>query len=478
MTVSPPPPADALAPLERFAAIVGARNVLTADTDLAPYLVEWRGLYHGRTPAVLRPGSTAEVAAILALANETRTPVVVQGGNTGLVGGQVPDESGREVVLSLARLDRVREVDAAGGTMTVEAGCILDKVHAEADAVDRLFPLTLGSQGSCRIGGNLSTNAGGTAVLAYGNARDLVLGLEVVLPTGEVWDGLRKLRKDNTGYDLKQLFIGAEGTLGVITAAVLKLLPKPLAREVAFIGVETPEAALDLFNRLRGAAGSSLTGFELMERVAFEFALRHLSGARNPLSAPQPWYVLAEVSSGSKAADVRAIIEEVLGRAFEDGIVTDAAIAESLAQADAFWHLRHGLSEVQAHEGGSIKHDVAVPVAAVPTFLARATAAVEALVPGCRPVPFGHMGDGNIHFNVSQPVGADKAAFLAGWNEMGDVVHGIVAELGGSISAEHGIGRLKRHLLPGVKSALELDMMRRIKSAFDPNGILNPGRML
>ncbi len=470
--------ATATALVERFAAIVGARNVLTADSDMAPYLVEWRGLYHGRTPAVLRPGSTAEVAAILALANETRTPVVVQGGNTGLVGGQVPDESGREVVLSLARLDRVREVDAAGGTMTVEAGCILERIHAEADAVDRMFPLTLGAQGSCRIGGNLSTNAGGTAVLAYGNARDLVLGLEVVLPTGEVWEGLRKLRKDNTGYDLKQLFIGAEGTLGVITAAVLKLLPKPVAREVAFIGVETPEAALDLFNRLRGAAGSSLTGFELIARGALEFAFRHLAGARDPLSAPQPWYVLAEVSAGSKALDVRALFEEVLASAFEDGVVTDAAIAESLAQADAFWHLRHGLSEVQAHEGGSIKHDIAVPVAAVPAFLARATAAVEALVPGCRPVPFGHMGDGNIHFNVSQPVGADKAAYLADWDAMGTVVHGIVAELDGSISAEHGIGRLKRHLLPGVKSALELDMMRRIKTAFDPNGILNPGRVL
>jgi FAD/FMN-containing dehydrogenase len=479
VTASPLASTDApAAPVDRFAAIVGARNVLTADADLAPYLVEWRGLYHGRTPAVLRPGSTAEVAAILALANETRTPIIVQGGNTGLVGGQVPDESGREVVLSLARLDRVREVDAAGGTMTVEAGCILDKIHAEADAVDRLFPLTLGSQGSCRIGGNLSTNAGGTAVLAYGNARDLVLGLEVVLPTGEIWDGLRKLRKDNTGYDLKQLFVGAEGTLGVITAAVLKLLPKPVLREVAFIGVETPEAALELFNRMRGAAGSSLTGFELMERVAFAFALRHLVGARNPLSAEQPWYVLAELSSGSKAADVRAILEEVLAGAFEDGVITDAALAESLAQADAFWHLRHGLSEVQAQEGGSIKHDVSVPVAAVPTFLARATAAVEALVPGCRPAAFGHMGDGNIHFNVSQPVGADKAAYLAGWDEMGTVVHGIVADLGGSISAEHGIGRLKRHLLPGVKSALELDMMRRVKAAFDPNGILNPGRVL
>jgi FAD/FMN-containing dehydrogenase len=476
--VTAPIPAPVAVPVDRFAAIVGHRNALTEAADTAPYLVEWRGLYHGRTPVVLRPGSTAEVAAILALANETRTPVVVQGGNTGLVGGQVPDESGREVVLSLARLDRVREVDPAGGTMTVEAGVILEHVHAAADGVDRMFPLTLGAQGSCQIGGNLSTNAGGTAVLAYGNARDLVLGLEVVLPTGEVWNGLRKLRKDNTGYDLKQLFIGAEGTLGVITAAVLKLLPKPVAREVAFVGVETPEAALELFNRLRGAAGAALTGFELMARSALDFTFRHLPGARDPLSAPPPWTVLAEVSTGSKAADVRAIIEEVLSAAYEDGVVVDAAFAESLAQAEAFWQLRHGMAEVQAHEGGSIKHDVSVPVAAVPEFLARATAAVEALVPGCRPAPFGHMGDGNIHFNVSQPVGADKHAFLAGWDEMNAVVHGIVADLGGSISAEHGIGRLKQHLLPGVKSPLELDMMRRVKAAFDPNFILNPGRVL
>jgi FAD/FMN-containing dehydrogenase len=465
-------------PAERFASIVGARNALSDLADTRTFVVEPRGLYRGRTPLVLRPGCTAEVSAILSLASETGTPVVVQGGNTGLVGGQVPDESGREVVLSLARLDKVREIDPVGGTMTVEAGVVLERVHAEADAVDRLFPLTLGAQGSCQIGGNLSTNAGGTAVLAYGNARDLVLGLEVVLPTGEVWNGLRKLRKDNTGYDLKQLFIGSEGTLGVITAAVLKLLPKPAALEVAFAGVETPEAALKLFNRLREAVGSSLTGFELMALPAVEFSLRHLPGARDPLAAAHPWYVLAEVSSGSKAADMRAIVEDVLAAALEDGIVTDAAIAESLGQAEAFWYLRHGMGSAQNREGGSIKHDVSVPVATVPDFLARAIAAVEALVPGCRPAPYGHMGDGNIHFNVSQPVDADKADFLARWDEMNDAVDSIVVDLGGSISAEHGIGRLKRHLLPHVKSPLELDMMRRIKTAFDPRGILNPGRVL
>ena len=413
MTASSPAPAAALAPLDRFAAIVGARNVLTAEADLAPYLVEWRGLYHGRTPAVLRPGSTAEVAAILTLANETRTPIIVQGGNTGLVGGQVPDESGREVVLSLARLDRVREVDAAGGTMTVEAGCILDKIHAEADAVDRLFPLTLGSQGSCRIGGNLSTNAGGTAVLAYGNARDLVLASRWCCRPARSGTGCASCARttpattssssSSAPRDARRDHGGGAQALAEAGAARGRLHRRGDAG-----------GALELFNRMRGAAGSSLTGFELMERVAFAFALRHLAGARNPLSAEQPWYVLAELSSGSKAADVRAILEEVLAGAFEDGVITDAALAESLAQADAFWHLRHGLSEVQAMEGGSIKHDISVPVAAVPTFLARATAAVEALVPGCRPPPSATWADGNIHFNVSQPVGADKAAYLAG----------------------------------------------------------------
>jgi FAD/FMN-containing dehydrogenase len=464
--------------IARFAAIVGARNALTAPADVAPYLVEWRGLYRGRTAVVLRPGSTAEVAAIVALANEVGAPIVPQGGNTGLVGGQVPDETGREIVVSLARLDRVREIDRDGNTMTVEAGCVLDALHAAADAADRLFPLSLGSEGSCRIGGNLSTNAGGTAVLAYGNARELVLGLEVVLPTGEVWNGLRKLRKDNTGYDLKQLFVGAEGTLGIITAAVLKLFPKPAAREVAFVGLALPEAALDLLARLQRAAGAGLTGFELIGASALDFAVRHIPGARPPLAGAHAWTVLAEVSSGRDDGAARALLEAALAAAIEDGVAEDAVIAESLAQAHAFWQLRHGISEAQRPEGGSIKHDVSVPVAAVPAFLARAAAAVEAMVPGCRPVPFGHLGDGNIHYNVSQPVGMDRAAYIARWHDMNAAVHAIVLDLGGSISAEHGIGRLKRDILPSVKSPIEMAMMRRLKAAFDPNGILNPGRVL
>jgi len=470
-----PSPSEIVA---RFAEIIGANHVLTDPDAVHPYCVEWRDLFLGKTPAVLRPGSAEDIARILRLANELGVAIIPQGGNTGLVAGQIPDETGTEVVLSLERLDKIRDVDPANDTMTVEAGVVLEKIHEAADAVDRLFPLTLGAQGSCRIGGNISTNAGGTAVLAYGNTRALVLGLEVVLPTGEIWNGLRSLHKDNTGYDLKQLFIGGEGTLGVVTAAVLKLFPKPRAVEVALAGLADPQAALDLLHIARAHAGPLLTGFELMPRIGIDFTTRHLPDARDPLMEPHPWYVLAEISSSSEDVDTRGLLEAVFTEAFEKEIVADAVVAESGAQADALWRIRHGMSEVQKQEGGSIKHDVSVPVARIPAFLDRGIAALDALIPGCRPVPFGHMGDGNIHFNVSQPVGADKDAYLARWDEVNALIHGIVAEFDGSISAEHGIGRLKRDLLPGVKSDLELDMMRRIKAAFDPNNILSPGRML
>jgi FAD/FMN-containing dehydrogenase len=462
--------------VDRFRAVVGAANALTEPADTTRYLVEERGLYFGRTPVVLRPGSVAEVQAIARLAHETGTPLVPQGGNTGLVGGGVPDESGHEVVVSLERLDRIRDVDPAGNTMTVEAGVVLDTVHRAAEEADRLFPLTLGSQGSCRIGGNISTNAGGTAVLAYGNTRDLVLGLEVVLADGRLWNGLRRLRKDNTGYDLKHLFIGAEGTLGIITAAVLKLLPRPKSVAVAYAGVASPEAALRLLAVARNHAGPALTGFELIARIGIEFAVRHIAGAREPLGQPSPWYVLIEVSSGG--GDAGTMLEAILAEAFESGDVDDAVIASNLEQTAAFWRLRHDMSEVQKFEGGSIKHDISVPVSLVPAFIEEASAAVVALLPGARPVPFGHLGDGNIHYNVSQPVGADKAAFLRRWGEVNAVVHGIVTRLGGSISAEHGIGRLKRDLLAAVKDPVEMDMMRAIKAALDPKGILNPGRVL
>lgn len=463
--------------IEALAGIVGAKNVITDADAMVPYLKEPRGLFNGKAQAVVRPGSVAEVSAVMKWASEAGATVVPQGGNTGMVGGQVPVGEGREIILSLQRLDKIRSVDAAGDTMTVEAGVILQKAQEAAEAAGRLFPLSLASEGSCTVGGNLSSNAGGTAVIAYGNARELCLGLEVVLADGRIWNGLRQLRKDNTGYDLKNLFIGSEGTLGIITAAVLKLFPLPAARATAFLAVPDPEAALALLNKAKASAGGTLTTFEIMPRIGLDFVVRHASGARDPLSEPSPWYVLMEVSAQAEVGLTDAV-EAFLGEALEEGLVTDAVLAGSLGQRADLWKLREMLSEVQTHEGGSIKHDVSVPLQATPEFLKRAIARVEEMVPGCRPVPFGHLGDGNIHFNVSQPVGADKAAYLAGWGAMNEAVHAIVTELKGSISAEHGIGRLKRSLLPGVKDPVELDLMRTVKAALDPKGVLNPGSVL
>ena len=463
--------------LSRFATIVGERYAVTDPLEQQAYLVEQRDLWHGRTPLVLRPGSTEEVAAILKLANETRTVIIPQGGNTGLVGGQVPDESGKQIILSLKRLDRIREVDATSNTMTCEAGVVLVNAQQAADAADRLFPLSLGAEGSCTIGGNLSSNAGGTGALAYGIARDLVVGLEVVLADGRILRGLNKLKKDNTGYDLKNLFVGAEGTLGVITAAVLKLFPKPRARERAFVGLSSPEAALTLLNLTKEHAGGAVTGFEFMPRIGLEFVLTHAPGTRDPLGGKHPWYVLIELSSVARAG-LREVMEELLGAALESGLIEDATIADSLDQGVAFWRLRELLAEVQRFEGGSIKHDVSVPVNAVPELVARGVAAGEKLIPGCRPVPFGHLGDGNVHFNFSQPLGADKDAFLDRWEELNEAIHGIVAEFGGSISAEHGIGQLKREGLRKVKDPVAYDLMRTLKRTLDPNGILNPGKVL
>ena len=476
MTISVParPAGPDPALLARFAAIVGDRYALTDPADQAPYLTEPRDKWMGTTPMVLRPGSVDEVAAILKLANETGTGIVPHGGGTGLVGGQIANG---EIVLSTARLDRVRTVDPASNTMICEAGVVLAKAQAAADAVDRLFPLSLGSEGSCTIGGNLSTNAGGTGVIAYGNARDLVLGLEVVLADGRIWHGLNTLKKDNTGYDLKHLFMGAEGTLGIITAAVLKLFPRPRAVETAFVAVPSPQAALDLLNRAQGRAGGTITGFELIARIGIDFVLRHLPGSRDPLAAVHPWYVLMELSSPASEG-LRATAEAILAEGLEAGLVADAVLAESVEQARTFWRLREALSDVQKFEGGSIKHDVSVPIAAMPAFVAEASELVERLVPGSRVVPFGHVGDGNLHFNVSQPVGGDKAAFLARWEEVNEAVHAVVARFGGSISAEHGIGTLKRDLLPRYKDPVALELMRTIKAALDPNGIINPGKVL
>jgi FAD/FMN-containing dehydrogenase len=461
--------------LGRFAAIVGDKNAITDPQAQAPYLLEMRDMFHGRTPVVLRPGSVAEVAEIVKLANDTATAIVPQGGNTGLVGGQIPQHG--EIVLSLNRLDRIREVDPISNTMTCEAGVTLLKAREAAAAVDRLYPQLLPSEGTCTIGGNLSTNAGGTAALAYGIARSHALGIEVVLADGRVLNNLNKLKKDNTGYDLKNLFIGAEGTLGVITAAVLRLVPRPRSMETAFVGVPSPEAALDLLGLATERTAGGVTSFELMLRLGVELVLRHGSGCRDPLPEAHPWYVLVELSSQARSG-LRAVLEEILAEGLERGLVRDATIADSLDQAKMFWRIREMFGEVQRHEGGSIKHDISVPVVAVPAFIAEASAAVTTLIPGSRPLPFGHLGDGNIHYNVAQPVGADKAEFLKRWDEVNAAVFAVVAKHGGSISAEHGIGVIKRDLLPKVKDKVAFELMRTLKRTLDPKGILNPGKVL
>ncbi len=463
--------------LARLAAIVGEKGALTDAHDMQSYLREWRDLYSGRAALVLRPANTGEVSAILRLAHDERIAVVPQGGNTGLVGGQIPFETGTEIVLSLDRMKAIRAADATGNSLTAEAGATLQSVQNAAAAIERLFPLSLGSEGSCQIGGNLATNAGGIHVLRYGSMRDLVLGVEAVFPGGEVWNGLKTLRKDNTGYDIKSLLIGSEGTLGVITAASLKLFPRPAEVTAVFAGCPSLEAAAQLFSRAFEGAGPLLTAFELMPRALIGFLLEHMPQFRDPLATAHPWYVLFEVSSPLPEGLAERVTLAVLEKALENGIVADAAIAASEAQALEFWRMREALSEVQKFEGGSIKHDVSVPVASIPAFIAEANAAVERLVPGARPVPFGHFGDGNIHYNVTQPKGAGKAAFLARWDEVADAVHGIVRSLSGSISAEHGIGRMKARALESVKSKAELAMMRRVKAAFDPRGIMNPGKL-
>jgi D-lactate dehydrogenase (cytochrome) len=471
------PPAATLSPelLGRFIAIVGDKYAVTDAAGQEPYLTEGRGLYRGATPVVLRPGSVEEVAAIVRLANETGTAIVPQGGNTGLVGGQI--SLGGEVVVSLKRLDRIRELDALSNTMTCEAGVILANAQAAAAGADRLFPLSLGAEGSCTIGGNLSTNAGGTGALAYGVARDLVLGLEVVLPDGRVLNALNKLKKDNTGYDLKNLFVGAEGTLGIITAAVLKLFPAPKVTETAIVGVPSPEAALALLAMVQERTNRAATSFELLSRIAVDFAIRHGHDVRDPLEEPHPWYVLVQLQSAAEQ-DLRTMLEETLETGMERGFVTDAVVADSLEHRRAFWRLREILPEVQKPEGGSIKHDVSVPLAAIPAFLAEAGAAVERLVPGCRPVPFGHLGDGNIHYNVSQPAGADTAAYLARWDEMNEAVYAVVMKFGGSISAEHGVGVMKRKVVAALKDPVAIDVMGMLKRTLDPNNILNPGKVV
>lgn len=464
--------------LARFAAIVGDKGVLTDTADIEPYLVEWRDLYRGKTPMVLRPSTVEQVGVILKLAHEERIAIVPQGGNTALVGGQIPFTGGGEVVLSLNRMKAIRDVDPAGNTLTAEAGVTLKGVQDAAAAANRLFPLSLGSEGTCEIGGNIATNAGGMQVLRYGNTRDLVLGVEAVFPGGEIWHGLKALRKDNTGYDLKSLLIGSEGTLGVITAATLKLFPRPAEVSTVLAGLPSLEAAAALFSEASVSAGPLLTAFELIPRVLLDFVIAHIPGSRDPLADAYPWYALFEIASPMADGLAEQAAMAILEKTAEAGVVSDAAVAASEAQAQAFWRMREAGSEVQKHEGGSIKNDISVPVSHIPAFIEEASAAVTALIPGARPVPFGHFGDGNIHFNVSQPVGMDKEAYLARWDEVAAVVHGIVRRHNGSISAEHGIGRMKATLLETVKSAKELELMRGIKAVFDPRGIMNPGKLL
>ncbi|UOM33040.1 FAD-binding oxidoreductase [Acuticoccus sp. I52.16.1] len=461
---------------DAIVAELGPDALLDDPARMAPYQTEWRNLYQGKAPFVLRPRDTDQVSAIMRLAARHAVPIVPQGGNTGLVGGQIPREG--EVVLSLDRMTAIEPVNVAGTCVTVSAGAILSEVHDAADAAGLMFPLSLASKGSARIGGLISTNAGGVGVLAYGNMRNQVLGLEVVLPDGRVWNGLRALHKDNVGYDLKHLFIGAEGTLGVVTRAVLKLVPKPHALDVAMVGVASPADALALLGQVRGALGDALTGFELIPRIGLEIVARHRPETRQPFAETPEWAVLIEASTFLPERPMRDVLEQVLMRAYEQGLVSDAVVSQSLGEARELWQIRELMSESQSVLGGSIKHDVSVPVADVPAFLTEATAAALSVVPAARPVAFGHLGDGNIHYNLSQPEGADKAGFLARWEEVNEAVHAVVRRYGGSIAAEHGVGVMKRALLPSVRDEVELAMMRAVKDAFDPDDLMNPGRLL
>ncbi len=456
----------------QLAKAVGAAQVLTDPADIAPFVTDWRGRYRGAAQCVVRPGNADEVAAVVKACVEAGVPIVPQGGNTSLCGAATPDAAGAAVVLSLGRLNRILEVDTGNNTITVEAGCTLAAVQEAARAVDRLFPLALASEGTCQIGGNLSTNAGGVQVLRYGNTRELTLGLQVVLPSGEIWDGLRGLRKDNTGYDLKHLFIGAEGTLGVITAAVLKLYPQPRTQVTCWLNVASPAVAVALLGAAKSAFDAQLTAFELVSETALGLVLQHIPDTNRP-GADSPWYVLAEFSDADPAA-----VEHWLAARLESGEVCDGVVAQSETQAKSLWALRENISEAQKIEGISIKHDIAVPLSRIPDFLAQADAALAAAFPGIRVVAFGHVGDGNLHYNLSKADALDNATFIAAQPAVHRCVHDIVHTLNGSISAEHGLGQLKREEILRYKSPLEMALMRSIKQALDPRGLMNPGKVL
>jgi len=461
--------------LDSIRSLVGPKGVVEEQVDRERYFIEPRGLWHGNSDLIVRPATTEEVSKVVAICHDHGLPIVPIGGNTGLVGGGVA-RSG--ILLSTERVNRIRELDATNFTMTCEAGCILADIQAAATEAGRLFPLSLAAEGSCQIGGNLSTNAGGIQVLRYGNARELVLGLEVVLPDGRIWDGLRALRKDNTGYDLKHLFIGAEGTLGIITAAVLKLFPLPRQRQTALLALPSPQAALDLFDSCGVEAGDALSAFEIMNAFSFEITVKNVEKVRNPFDSPYPWYVLLEMTNPRETGTLRQTLESLLEKSFEDGTVMDGVLAESGAQADDLWRIRESIPEAQFPEGASIKNDVSVPVSKAAEFIERAIDAATKLIPGIRPVAFGHVGDGNIHFNLSQPVGMDEDAFLARWHDVTGTVNDIVADLHGSFSAEHGIGMLKRDDLARYRPAVEVELMAALKKTIDPANIMNPGKVI
>lgn len=464
--------------LQECRAAVGAAHVLTEDNDTAGFLTDWRRRFTGRALAVVRPASTEEVATVVRLCNRFGVPIVPQGGNTGLVLGSVPDDSGSAIVLSLTRLNRIRHIDTMNNTMTVESGCVLQQVQDAAADGARLFPLSLASEGSCTIGGNLSTNAGGTAVLRYGNMRELCLGLEVVTAKGEIWNGLRGLRKDNTGYDLRDLYIGSEGTLGIITAAVLKLYPQPKAQCTALAAMQTPEDALALLSLAQEHCGPSLTGFELMSDFCLQLVSKHFPQMRPPFAQAHPQYVLLELSDSESEEHANTMLESVIGEALDRGLLLDAAVASSLAQSKALWNLREHIPLAQAEEGKNIKHDVSVPISHIANFIRETDVLLREAFPGCRMVTFGHLGDGNLHYNVSPPEGESPDAFIAHQTEVNRVVHDSVHRFGGSISAEHGLGALKREEIRHYKSEVELGLMQVLKQALDPLGIMNPGKVV
>ncbi|WP_342115014.1 FAD-binding oxidoreductase [Pseudoduganella sp. OTU4001] len=469
---------DSTAFLDACRALLGEAHVIADEAGMAPYLRDWRGRFTGRALAVLRPADTSQVAATVRLCAEARTPIVPQGGNTGLVLGSVPDATGSAVVLSLARMQNIRQVDAVNRTMTVDAGVILKRAQEAAAAEGCLFPLSLAAEGSCTIGGNLSTNAGGTGVLRYGNTRELCLGLEVVTPHGEIWSGLRGLRKDNTGYDLRDLFIGAEGTLGIITGAVLKLYPQPKASVTALAAMESPAQALRLLSIMQDYCAASLTGFELMSAYCLQLVRKHFPTLPQPLADGHRQYALLELSSSESEAHAAALLERALGVALGDGVVQDAVVASSATQSRGLWDLREHIPLAQAADGKNIKHDISLPVSSIADFIAATEPKLQQAFPGCQLVCFGHLGDGNLHFNVAPPPGVAHEDFLHSQEAVNRVVHDAVAAFGGSISAEHGIGALKRGELARYKSPVELNMMRAIKAALDPLGLMNPGKVL